>query len=699
MKVVKQPSGRFSQAWLKSMAIAGAISLASCGGGGGTSTPVTTDVSGLVEAPNGQIALFKEHQSMLVALTEAIFPGAYAAITGLDPVTGATVELIRVDNNGVQIGDVLASTVTSVTGNYSLSLPSGVDFSGDLVLRITGNGGASMSAQVVEQSVDINPISQYILDKFIEDGTALDTLAVNEVVALTGRVEEFDLTATADLSTMLDQLEAEVGQFVDSEITVINSTPGDGTLAAGSWSLMSLSVGFHDSDNQGGGTFAFDVISEKLTLTDGGSGSVDLSVDSTLIDAFTNFNVDAFGSNIYHEVSGFSAGDNETFSGNIDANGNLAIPFPFEEDLQTTDLLVDPDGPDFGWRYPPGNFYVEDTGNGNVKLAINQEAGVRYETTDTNTDGVKDAIDPAKRSGDEISIEMAFLIKEGSGMGVSSLNGEYGMISYQLEANSATNTGTILDTMGIVSFNGGGNFAIAANAENVAELSRGPATFPNVTLTYSAADDASTTAETYTVSATGAVDIASGGLEAQVSSDGNLIVGIQDEILTTNDNGTPADPSDDFITEVNSNIHIMSKLGSGMQNIDLANSTYALRPLILGGNNAGNQFLYSLSSDSTMVFDATGDNVEITASDRGIERSSDIAEITAIPVEAATPLSLPVALSGKGEFTMQVLNPSDEDITIDGYVSADKTMFIARLYVQDNVGSDKDLGLVIGVKQ
>ena len=198
------------------------LGLTACGSSGTSTTSTGAEVSGLVEAPNGQIALFKQGQSTLVALTEYIFPGAYAAITGLDPVTGATVELIRVDNNGDQVGAVLASTVTSITGNYSLSLPSGVDFSGDLVLRITGNGGAEMSAQVVEQSVDINPISQYILDKFIEDGTALDTLAVNEVVALSGRVEEFDLTATADLSTMLAQLEAEVGAFVDSEITVIN---------------------------------------------------------------------------------------------------------------------------------------------------------------------------------------------------------------------------------------------------------------------------------------------------------------------------------------------------------------------------------------------------------------------------------------------------------------------------------------------
>ena len=39
---------------------------------------------------------------------------------------GATVELLRVDNAGNPVGEVLAETVTSITGDYRLTLPDGV---------------------------------------------------------------------------------------------------------------------------------------------------------------------------------------------------------------------------------------------------------------------------------------------------------------------------------------------------------------------------------------------------------------------------------------------------------------------------------------------------------------------------------------------------------------------------------------------
>ena len=292
------------------------------------------------------IAQFENNKSYLVAAVEYVFPGAMAGITGLLPVTGATVELIRIDDDGNQVGDVLATTSTSITGDYSLGLPSGVSLAGNLVVRITGNSGASMSAMVVDQAVNINPISQFVLDKFVDDDNLiLADLATNEVVALSGKVEEFDLTATADLTTMLDQLEAEVGQFVDNEIAVIESTPDDGTAAAavaGTWHTVEFNLGMHDSEGNNYGTFAMDVISEEFTLADGGSGVVDLTIGTALIDAFTNYSNNNFTSiDLYHEISLGDAG--ETFTAAIDADSNITVSFPFEEELQT------PAPGDIGW--------------------------------------------------------------------------------------------------------------------------------------------------------------------------------------------------------------------------------------------------------------------------------------------------------------------------------------------------------------
>ena len=200
---------------IKPLAFACSVALAACSSGGGDSTAPVTTVTGTAEAPNGAIAQFEQNKSFLVAAVEYTFPAAIAGITGLQPVTGATVELIRIDDDGNQVGAVLASTVTTITGDYSLSLPSGVSLAGDLIVRITGNSGKSLSAMVVDQAVDINPISQYILDKFVDDeNLVLGDLALNEVVSLQGKVEEFDLTATSDISSMLAALDAEVADMI-----------------------------------------------------------------------------------------------------------------------------------------------------------------------------------------------------------------------------------------------------------------------------------------------------------------------------------------------------------------------------------------------------------------------------------------------------------------------------------------------------
>lgn len=59
----------------------------------------TTSVSGTAEAPSGAIASLEPVSPLQFAINFLVSPVA-AAITGLDPVGGATVELIRVNNAG-----------------------------------------------------------------------------------------------------------------------------------------------------------------------------------------------------------------------------------------------------------------------------------------------------------------------------------------------------------------------------------------------------------------------------------------------------------------------------------------------------------------------------------------------------------------------------------------------------------------------
>ncbi len=668
--------------------------LVGCGGGGsGSGTSQATSIEGEALAPGGVVALF-EQRSIMMAVVDFLFPSASATITGLQPVTGATVELIRIDDNGDQVGEVLASTVTSITGNYSLALPSGVSFAGNLVVRITGNGigpGNVMSAMVVEQSVDITPVSEFILQKFIDDGTALDSLAVNEVVALSGRVEEFDLTTTGDISTMLAQLEAEVGQFLDNEVAVINSVPGDGAIAAGAWKLATFGLGLHDSDGMPTGTFSMDAGTETITVTDDGNGELTIAAGA-FENFFTNFTTSSPGGTfIYHEAD-IGAGDGETFDATVNSDGNIQVSFPFEEDLESVDLMSDLDGPDFGWRWPPGIFIATDTGNGNVKVSLSREAGVRYETTDTNSDGVKDAVDPNTRSGDEVFLNLDILLKQGSGMSNASLNGDYGMVSMDVEVRTTPVATNLNSEVGIISFDGNGALSALANALNYVDITR--TISPGVALVVDSADDPVPLAASYSVNSTGELNLDFGGGEIKdgfVSDDGTLFVIIG--AATTDDGGVPAS-----IVTSGQMVSVGSKLGIIAP--DLSDAVYRIFPLVTSFQGNGATELFTSSADSRLTFNSAANSATVSSQDVGFERNGDIEEVAAIIDDAGGDTILAVSTSSNGAITL-TLNDGTDDINVQGFVSADGKLMVLRLHGQDAADSSvlQDLGMILAVRQ
>ena len=679
---------------IKPLVFACSVALTACGGGGGgTATPaVPITVTGTAEAPGGVIAQFENNKSYLVAAIEYTFPAAMAGITGLLPVTGADVELIRIDDDGNQVGDVLASTSTSISGDYSLALPSGVSLAGNLIVRITGISGTSMSAMVVDQAVDINPISQFVLDKFVDDDNlVLADLAINEVVALSGKVDEFDLTAAGNIADMLAQLEAEVGQFVDNEIAVIEATPDDGTAAAaaaGTWHTVEFDLGMHDSEGNNYGTFAMDVLSEEITLADGGSGVLNLTLGTALIDAFTNYSNNNFTSvDLYHEIGVGEAG--ETFPAAIDADSNITLSFPFEEELQTVDTQVDLDGPDFGWRYPPGTDFIYPAANGNTYVTVFTEAGVRYETIDTNNDGIKDAVNPAARSGDEVSLGLFMMLKQGSGMSTTSLSGDYGLVALNINLDTAP-VGVYDSTVGILNFNAG-TASRDTDAFDVVEVTRAPATPPAVTLTpASSTEPATPDSFLYTVSATGQVTLDPGldALEGYANNDGSVIAFI-DDVAT----GSPS------ITNVNNEMLVAVKLGTGMAT-SLNGATYKLFPLSFNTSADGFSEIFSFDGNATFSADSTTATVEGT--DRGVERTSDVAEVAVLAETILSNFTVS-SVADNGEITMtatEVFGSETFTTTLKGFVSADSNMLIMRQYSSNQVaGVEYDLGMVIGVKQ
>ena len=142
------------------IAMSASFLLVACSSGGDSTpaAPTTNTITGTVTAPGGAVASL-EQQTLFAKMIDFVLPGAVAMITGTVPVPSATVELIKFDDNGSQLGGVLASAMTDAGGNYSLSTTESM--TSNLVVRVQGSDGATLRALVVSATADIDPVSEY----------------------------------------------------------------------------------------------------------------------------------------------------------------------------------------------------------------------------------------------------------------------------------------------------------------------------------------------------------------------------------------------------------------------------------------------------------------------------------------------------------------------------------------------------------
>ncbi len=676
----------------KLLILACSLTLAACGGGGGSpattppTPPTPTTITGKAEAPGGVIAQFETGKPILLATIDFILPSVRAGIAGLQPVGGATVELIRIDNDGNQVGTVLASAITSITGNYSLDLPTGVSLAGDLVVRISGTT-ASMSAMVVDETVNINPISQFLLTKFVDyPALILADLPVDQLVELNGRVAEFDLTATADLSTMLAQLEAEVGGFVDVGVAVIAATPDDGTAsaaAAGNWhsSLVGLGVGVFGSVDPAAALIAGINSETGTTVTDAGNGNLTISSGTTVIDASADYVTLPDGNRTFeYRIVLNTAADSSLFPAVIDADSNISIPIPIVEDL-------DPgDDPEFGWRFPPNLLLRAGTTTGNTYVANNNFAAVGYGTVDTNNDGLRDAINPADRRATLALTQLQLFLRQGTNLTGASLDGDYGTISLRSHFSS-TPQGIFESTVGVMNLTVG-TATIQANTRETQQVIRTPVTLTDVTLTNNGLLEPGAVFP-YTVSATGRVVLDFAGdssdvLEGFTNADGSVIVFVESEAI-----GAPT------ITDVSSGMHVSVKLGTEMES-SLNGAGYKLYRLVHGMRTNGYSETTTLGN-GTAVFDASATTASINGTVRGFSQSTDTSPID--PLTSVDPAAVYTvdSIAANGAIAMSLSDGTTTD-ALEGFISADSNLLVMRI-VGSDTGGGRDIGMLIGVKQ
>lgn len=212
--------------------LSASLALVGCGGGDTPTTPVdptATTISGTAQAPAGSIAQIDQHKPFMLATLDFVMPPVWAAVTGLTPITNATVELIRIDDDGNQVGAVLASVTTDSIGGYTLELPTGVELAADLVIQIKNSSNTPVLRAIVSgTTVNIDPVSQFIVDTLInEPGVVLANLNLATVQGLVAQVAAIviDLSSSTTLEGAVTTIQgsSEITQAVNGGIASVSN--------------------------------------------------------------------------------------------------------------------------------------------------------------------------------------------------------------------------------------------------------------------------------------------------------------------------------------------------------------------------------------------------------------------------------------------------------------------------------------------
>jgi len=179
-------AGHFRHRLIALLAYA-AVGLSACGGG---SLDPAVHVTGVVEAPDGEIAAAPGLWRRFVS---AVLPSA-RALTGLDPVgAGVAVRLEQIDASG-KVTNVLATDQTRSDGTYDHALASAEQPGSSLIVSV-GEDDTLMRAFVSGEAVDINPATEATVRLVLDSEFALANFSAADLQSIQAAVD----TATADV--------------------------------------------------------------------------------------------------------------------------------------------------------------------------------------------------------------------------------------------------------------------------------------------------------------------------------------------------------------------------------------------------------------------------------------------------------------------------------------------------------------------
>ena len=199
-----------------------AFFLTGCGSGVSTSA-----VSGSISVPGGSFA-FNPPGKIEQFFASLIGSPAVAKIDGLAGVgPGVTVNLIEIDADGNQVGDVIATATTNSAGTYSLSVPT--SYSAAAKYAIVGTGTSDTIKSMWEGStVDVDPGSYATMEALLDAATDLSTLDIKEIISARGLIEDFtenlDANETNNVTNYTANLKAALQNDSEAAKMLSNKT-------------------------------------------------------------------------------------------------------------------------------------------------------------------------------------------------------------------------------------------------------------------------------------------------------------------------------------------------------------------------------------------------------------------------------------------------------------------------------------------
>lgn len=651
-------------------------------------------LSGVVLLPTGQLSASAAPSFWSLLQATVFGHDAVASVSGLMPAAGATVELLDLDAEGNVQLPALATTTTNADGGYSLT-PLPVPGSRKIV-RATLEG-EKVRAFVAAGIVDIDPVTEMVVSLAVDAvqadaGAGLDSLTVAEIEALTTLVREadVDLAAAQSVAEALDLLALATGGVYADVVGEFATGAGPGVALAGSYNLVVHEQGFERSFQPP--TLQVPGINTRI---------VQLSSTGSLLTVAAN------GGLTLGNATGSGGALTET-SGSVKHESGPDTAINASATLESG--AIDEPGPTGQTLLgsPRGALLLDD--GDNVFLGA-QVAGGSLAVVP----GV--FLDPSSLSGGRV---FHLALRQGSGLGKSSLNGTYWMVQFEaaLQANSdAFNVHRGVEgrhSVGTMSFDGNGHLSLSATeGRNIALLKNGPppgdpAEDPVVTLSDEATSEGAEGGLSYTLSSTGALVVKSG---AETVAQGAVTPNAAVVVLRF---------GGDDAESVNSGFLVAIKRGSGMGDDD-GDGTYRSVSIELGLQHQStigtpdvspdtNRRTVDVGSDfGSFELDGNG-HLAIGSSvfrDASLQEHSNVmrhtmgdddvmdavVSIRTFTDGESTPQNANYSVASNGLVTVD-LGP---DGTQEGYLSPDGNLFLLPQFETDD--GRRFVGIMLGLRQ